>query len=800
MILMGSPTPKRLPVFCLFRILQFVSFLVWDSYYMSGQMEEWLLARCSENVYFAHALEFQLRASCLPVIAEGGVNVTVGGAGGTSNDELGNRITDCVMDSSADAVRNEAGVYDRDARGGGGGSDGGVVGMDIGSSRSGGGDVIDKVGKRAVELLLEDIAQKGELAAQRLVRDIAAAAAGMSPTIDGRESGRESLITSSTEPEMGKGGGKSLDSKKRGGTSERRGAGDDSTTAAAAAAPEKSGAKRVVLYRQTLDFLTRLAEIASSLTPLSKAERTPSLKKQLAGVGKDFLGAGTGGNGSGGSDEGRLLYVPLGDRHHRIVAVHPSDSFAFSTKERAPCFVCLEVIATRETRMHGGNGISGDGVGDGGGDRGSRGNNFGERMKAFRQWLPRSARFRRSFRFPGGREWMLSVGSGDDEANADGDGGGGDGSYGIDDVEEATRAGSRVREKSAESGAGGKGDDNATSRRSSSGRQQRGAGIDGVSREQQIRGAGSGEAGDSDDHYRLLLEDGAETAAVGSDRTRGAGVLMPLSDSREWWTEATAPGGGISWKGNHDHDNDKKDYVNHDDGASTPATASGGSGDSRKRPPFSSPPTTEERESGASYGATSAADANGVALQGRTATLTMAPPKPGEGEEEKRSREGVRRAGCDAGGAEEGRPCRPGYRLRAGEGDGETSAAAGMVGVVGPAEVAPQPQPQVLFNELWHDKSNRIRRCVSIDFAACFCRNVFAIECHETRDGCAVCFVVFHGGLCTGGDLLPRRLCNDTLCLVLPDMLLTSGGLTVFLHLPCFGNVRPLHAFYCSVF
>ncbi|CAN0008237.1 unnamed protein product [Scytosiphon promiscuus] len=267
---------------------QFASFLVWDSYYMSGQVEAWLLDRCSENLYFAHALEFQLRA---------------GRNGGRR----------CYLFDVA-----------------------GPPGRTL--------------ARRAVELLLKDIAENGERAARRLV-------AG--------EAGR---IGGGVGAGAGGGGAEGVDDGGNGSYGSMR------TTAMAAVAGGDTGTTAApFLYRQTIDFLASLADIASSLTPLSKSERTPLLKEKLSEVGKDA---------SAGNSIERLVYVPVGNRHHRIVAVHPSESFAFSTRERAPCFVCLEVVGAKEPPA--------------GRRKGRRRRGRGQRMQALRQWLPRGVSFQQN--------------------------------------------------------------------------------------------------------------------------------------------------------------------------------------------------------------------------------------------------------------------------------------------------------------------------------------------------------------------------------------------------------------------
>ncbi|CAN0284128.1 unnamed protein product, partial [Laminaria digitata] len=110
-------------------------------------------------------------------------------------------------------------------------------------------------------LLLEDIAAQGEIAARRLVGTSARGADDVGANTD--------VATTLTDR------AESTD-----GTGKVGGDGKDQ-------APPTPH-----LYRQTLDFLARLAEIASSLTSLSKEERTPTLKLRLAEVRKEFLEGG----------------------------------------------------------------------------------------------------------------------------------------------------------------------------------------------------------------------------------------------------------------------------------------------------------------------------------------------------------------------------------------------------------------------------------------------------------------------------------------------------------------------------
>lgn len=557
---------------------------------MSGQLEAWLLARCSENLYFAHALEFQLRASCLSAAAPGA------GAGGAESAAVGDGLPGQGAGStrgSGDLTSDVVGV------GGSGGS----------SNSDGTGDVIDRVGRRAVELLLEELAEKGEQAARQLVDS------GRKPSVEMESAGAAAAEGTDLESSaLGRPGEASSRARVKAEAAEQQ--------VAAGGGGGDEGESRVALYRQTLEFLSRLAEMASSLTPLSKAERTPRLKEQLAIVGKNILGAAAGASGGGAP----LVYVPLGDRHHRVVAVHPSESFAFSTRERAPCFVCLEVVSARElTLPRSDRPVYDDGLDDVQGEQ--RGGLLGGRAGSLRQWLP-------NFRFPGVREWILKVG------------GNGEGGYGGRGPDGAGEEGGG-RQRDGASGAGG----------SLRGKTKRPAG--------EGRG-GEGELRDDDRYYSLLMEEGREGAAV------PGGGRGSLSDAPEWWADSSRSEG-------------LRGTADNDAGVGDDRATLGDMPRQRWLPPPKRQPTGKDS-------AVWAEEVDGQRLA----------------------------VSCDDCGAEKGVRCRsgcPSKEMRsavavvagAGKGGEEEEATSEALGGEEEKELT-AAQPQVLFNELWHDKSNRIRR------------------------------------------------------------------------------------------
>eukprot|EP00903_Cladosiphon_okamuranus_P006349 g6219.t1 len=606
---------------------QFASFLVWDSYYMSGQMEAWLLARCSENLYFAHALEFQLRASCLPPVTAAD---TASSGRGPVSDAAGNPTaagdgTSSPSTGRPPSTRRSSSGVDLSA------ITGGRKGLGE-EEDDGGGAAIDRVGRRAVELLLQEVAENGELAARRLVEEADSLRRGGSGGGSGYAGNDSPGLALGEAAGTGAGagtatavvaGGEGLEGNER--------AKSEAGVDVGGAGSSREGEKQApLLYRQTVDFLARLADIASSLTPLSKAERTPVLKDQLRDVGSKFLGPSSGVE--------RLVYVPVGGRHHRVVAVHPSESFAFSTRERAPCFICLEVVGAKEPALQrrpwwqDGGGAPDNEEEEGGEGEEGGGNMLSRRMQALRQWLPSGVSFQQRFRLlpgsigggGGGRGWRLFVGTDDAEA------GGAVGSE--EEGREDTAAGGTHED--LEQGRGGSSHDEKS--RSTAGEEDVR-----VSEENKRLGrVDSRGDGDGGKRYRPLAgEPGAEGAgAEAADASRGVGggdgEGSPLSSasgsSREWWA-ASKSGTGRPWGG--------EDDVGDNALADVPSSAS--------RVPVD---------------AETAPAAAAAAVRGRRE----------EGDKE--------------------------------TGDGDT----GEAGADGSGSLPPS-QPQVLFNELWQDKSNRIR-------------------------------------------------------------------------------------------
>jgi hypothetical protein len=91
------------------------------------------------------------------------------------------------------------------------------------------------------------------------------------------------------------------------------------------------GLARVNAFKPTVSFWEDLVLISRELCPLPKEDRLVELRKKLAILNSAYLPSA-------------CVFAPVGHLQHRIWRIHVEESFAFSTKERAPLFLCLEVV------------------------------------------------------------------------------------------------------------------------------------------------------------------------------------------------------------------------------------------------------------------------------------------------------------------------------------------------------------------------------------------------------------------------------------------------------------------------
>ncbi|CAB1096719.1 unnamed protein product [Ectocarpus sp. CCAP 1310/34] len=87
-------------------------------------------------------------------------------------------------------------------------------------------------------------------------------------------------------------------------------------------------------FGETVEFVDELVKISTELAGVGKERRTEELKSRLREVQARFLPS-------------RAIYIPLNRRRHRVYRIAVEESFSFSTKDRAPYLVTLEVLDSR---------------------------------------------------------------------------------------------------------------------------------------------------------------------------------------------------------------------------------------------------------------------------------------------------------------------------------------------------------------------------------------------------------------------------------------------------------------------
>ncbi|ETW06527.1 hypothetical protein, variant [Aphanomyces invadans] len=88
----------------------------------------------------------------------------------------------------------------------------------------------------------------------------------------------------------------------------------------------------LALFQATPRFLRSLTDLADRLIPLPIADRKLHLRHGLAEIEATFFPTAS------------TIYLPIGDTMHRVKRVVIDECFPFSTKERVPYLVCVEVV------------------------------------------------------------------------------------------------------------------------------------------------------------------------------------------------------------------------------------------------------------------------------------------------------------------------------------------------------------------------------------------------------------------------------------------------------------------------
>jgi len=85
------------------------------------------------------------------------------------------------------------------------------------------------------------------------------------------------------------------------------------------------------LFYRTTDFWEKVVDVSRHLCSIVKNERNATLRDSLEHISKRYLPSST-------------ICAPVGNVCHRVWAIHPSECFVFSTKDRVPFMICLEVL------------------------------------------------------------------------------------------------------------------------------------------------------------------------------------------------------------------------------------------------------------------------------------------------------------------------------------------------------------------------------------------------------------------------------------------------------------------------
>jgi hypothetical protein len=94
---------------------------------------------------------------------------------------------------------------------------------------------------------------------------------------------------------------------------------------------EETARENKELFMHTPRFVTALTDLADELIPAPVENRNVLLRKGLAGIQARFLPS-------------EVLYLPVCNMYHRVKGIHIEESFCFSTKERVPCLLVVEVV------------------------------------------------------------------------------------------------------------------------------------------------------------------------------------------------------------------------------------------------------------------------------------------------------------------------------------------------------------------------------------------------------------------------------------------------------------------------
>ncbi|TMW64317.1 hypothetical protein Poli38472_012939 [Pythium oligandrum] len=97
------------------------------------------------------------------------------------------------------------------------------------------------------------------------------------------------------------------------------------------ARPAEGDLQQIALFDATPNFVASLTDLADQLIHVPPSLRNQELREGLFSIHDSVLPS-------------NVIYLPIGNSCHRIKSIQLEECFTFSTKERVPYFLCLEVI------------------------------------------------------------------------------------------------------------------------------------------------------------------------------------------------------------------------------------------------------------------------------------------------------------------------------------------------------------------------------------------------------------------------------------------------------------------------
>lgn len=277
---------------------QLLGFLLHGAYTSSPALEEWILSKCSKNLYFAHQCYWFLRAWCLEVPTPKVVGTPLSLSRSNSSSALATNVPSGPFLDQPASPEQRLECWNP------------VASSKQGEARLS--NTADKLlpGERIlITALMERVRECGQIPAKEL--EYGGSACSVVPPSPSQkrlavEKGWIPINPSSNLPSARHLANLNAEQK-------------------LVASVESN---QVDAAPQFLDALLHLAE---SLFSVNRDDRKAELRRALTTIECEWLPC-------------NCLYLPLGNAHHKVWRIAIEESFPIHTKERVPCIICFEVL------------------------------------------------------------------------------------------------------------------------------------------------------------------------------------------------------------------------------------------------------------------------------------------------------------------------------------------------------------------------------------------------------------------------------------------------------------------------